>query len=129
MNPYTLIGMQSVTRILYLDDETELLSILQDAFQDYGIRLDVAQNVAEAKRHLSINHYDLVITDLLMPRENGNDLINFLKNTESKPKILVLTGDESKKVDISKEVDKVLLKPMKVEEIWNAVLSLLPLNR
>lgn len=80
-------------RILYIDDETDLLELARSFFEDESLPLETTSDFNEAMVLLKKNTYDLVITDAKMPTGSGYDLIDFLKNDKNfTGKIILATG-------------------------------------
>jgi PAS domain S-box-containing protein len=81
--------------ILVVDDETMIQDLLMDTLEDLGHKVDTAANGDEACRKISAAGYDLVITDVRMPRMDGMSLYrNILSmRPELKGKIIFITGD------------------------------------
>src|ERR671913_433519 len=44
---------------------------------------------------LQKQHFDLVITDMIMPDQDGSDVLTFLQSMRSHPKILAISGGSS----------------------------------
>jgi len=63
-----------MNRLLIVDDDDELLFIIGEYLGSNGIEFHMAQNAAQARKHLSHYEYDMVISDLQMPGESGLDL-------------------------------------------------------
>ena len=81
-------------RILVVDDEEEIRNLLQGILRDIGIvRVHLAENGAMAWQRLSRSEldYDLVISDWLMPRMDGLELLNKMRKCGSKTPFMMLT--------------------------------------
>ncbi len=91
-SPMPVIGNDQ--QLLVVDDNKVTLDTLQNALQQFGYRVDSANNGEEALALLSKNNYDLVITDLQMPVMDGYDLCKAIrrKYTAETLPILVLTS-------------------------------------
>ena len=61
-------------KVLLVDDDEDLLLIIGEYLEAYGIEFDFAQSAAQALKRLGYCKYDLVISDLNMPGESGLDL-------------------------------------------------------
>ncbi|WP_321504508.1 PAS domain S-box protein [uncultured Methanoregula sp.] len=68
--------------VLYVDDETDLLEVgklyLED---DPDLHVDTASSAPKALEKIRVTHYDVIVSDYLMPRMNG---IDFLKEVRSR---------------------------------------------
>jgi two-component system NtrC family sensor kinase len=81
--------------ILLVDDEQPVLELMIDILQELGHRIDTASNGEEAWRKVRDHDYDLVLTDVRMPRMNGIELYrNLLEiKPEMKNRVIFSTGD------------------------------------
>lgn len=92
--------------------------------------LDVAAHAQEGLEKLSSNAYDLVITDIIMPGMDGNELIIQLKKKYSMPVLAISAGGNGASPDqalmLAKEkADAVLEKPFSKQELLDKIESLL----
>ncbi len=81
-----------MSTILLADDERNILSGLELAFEDEGYNVLTAQDGKEAWNKLSSNDVDLVITDLRMPELSGDELIKRVSSAYPRLPVIVLTG-------------------------------------
>ena len=106
--------------VLLVDDVYDNLKALQETIKLFGARSTVATSGNTALQLLRTNRFDLMITDLLMPNMNGDELakrVRLLPQHENMV-ICVLTGDPNLGDDIDgSSFDRVLAKPFKIEEI------------
>lgn len=77
--------------LLVIDDDQRIRSLVSRYLADNGFRVDVAANAAEARALLASLAYDLLILDVMMPGENGLDLLKSLRASMDVP-ILMLTA-------------------------------------
>jgi CheY-like chemotaxis protein len=81
--------------VLIADDDPPLLNLLRMIVgRDPRVEVVACHDGEEAIRALSSRHFDIVFLDLMMPRRNGLDVINFLKQKrpEQLRVVLVLTA-------------------------------------
>lgn len=69
-------------RILVVDDSMTTRSMVKNILLNIGYMVDAVSDVTEALVKLKLNHYDLVITDITMPKIDGYEFIEKLKNDE-----------------------------------------------
>ena len=92
-DPELLAEMEKL-RILVVDDEEEIRDLLQEILRDIGIvRVHLAENGEMAWQRLSRSEldYDLVISDWLMPRMDGLQLLQKLRQWGSETPFMMLT--------------------------------------
>jgi len=71
-------------KILIIEDEKILAEMYRDKFNQAGFKTEVAFTAEEGLRFLKKKKADLILLDILLPRENG---IQFLKRIQKYPKI------------------------------------------
>jgi CheY-like chemotaxis protein len=81
--------------VLIVEDETALATAMAESFTDAGYLVDCAGDGEEALARLEGGHYDLIISDLKMPRMDGIQLFGALREgyPEMTEHILFVTGD------------------------------------
>ena len=88
--------------ILIVDDEPDIVNILVSALEDIGMtNLDTAFDGEEAVAAANKKHYDVVLTDIVMPKINGIDLMRHVKALSENTQVIILTGNADKKTAIS----------------------------
>jgi len=60
-------------------DEKSIGELLEITFRKEGHRVEVVHSVEAAKRKLESQIFDIIISDVRMPRESGVDLLKFAK--------------------------------------------------
>lgn len=81
------------TRILLVDDESELRELIAERLREEGYTVFEASGGHEAFDWLSSNLADLVITDLRMPKGDGRELLRRIQQSlPQPPPVFVTTG-------------------------------------
>ncbi len=100
----------SYKRILVVDDSMTTRSMIKNILLNIGYSVDAVLDVQEALVKLKITHYDLIITDLTMPKIDGFEFIEYLKNDEMYMDIPILIISA-----LEKEGAMAKLKKFKIE--------------
>src|SRR3989344_3319110 len=82
-------------RLLLVDDDSDTCEILsKEVFNRGEFQTTVAHNGEEAKGLLqSMPPFDVVVTDLMMPKMSGTDLIRWMRENRYDVPIVVLTAN------------------------------------
>jgi DNA-binding NtrC family response regulator len=78
--------------ILVVDDAPEIRFSMSEVLRRDGFAVDVACDGQEAIDKFSKNFFDVVITDLAMPRKNGMEVLCFLKEHSPETICIIITG-------------------------------------
>ena len=82
-----------MARILVIEDESDLRSLLRVLLEKEGHEVEEAADGSEGLSSLrGGNDYDLIITDVLMPREDGIAVIKQLPSLQPKARSLAISG-------------------------------------
>jgi YesN/AraC family two-component response regulator len=116
-----------MARILIIDDETQIRSMLRLMLERVGYEIAEAPDGIEGIRQYRENPADLIITDLIMPNKDGIGMIIDLKKEFPKVKIIAISGggvnrpegylDGAKKLGAT----RTLTKPIDRDEMLKAV--------
>jgi two-component system, response regulator, stage 0 sporulation protein F len=79
-------------RLLIVDDNDGIRTLLADIFHDAGYAVQTATNGWEAIECLARHTYDVVLTDLEMPVVNGRELATTLRKRFTRIPLVVMTG-------------------------------------
>ncbi len=110
--------------ILIIDDDRSLLGLLQNCMQ--GIyEADTAWNGKQGLAMLSQAKYDLVLLDVMLPGENGFDVLEKIRKQYAVPVIMLSAKDSpSDKVNgLGIGADDYVTKPFNMEELLARVAS------
>ncbi len=108
-----------MSRILIADDEPGIRKVVRDALEREGHEVFTSIDGQEALERFEVGEFDLVVTDLAMPRVDGLELVKEVRRRSSIP-ILVLTvrAEEREKVRLlDAGADDYVTKPFGVAEL------------
>jgi DNA-binding NtrC family response regulator len=78
--------------ILLVEDKDSLRQMLRMTLENAGHSVDEARDGAEARRKLNENRYNLVLTDLKMPRADGLEVLRAAKSADPDTAVIMLTA-------------------------------------
>jgi len=81
-----------MARILLAEDDTSMREYLQRALQRVGYEVEAVGCGTEAVPLLEATHFDLLLTDIVMPGMNGRQLADALQRRQPELKVLFITG-------------------------------------
>lgn len=108
-------------RVLVVDDDDAVRSMVQAGLQRDGFEVVAASNVSEALRHIATEHFDVLLSDLHMPLAgDGFTVVSAMRHTHPKALTMVLSGypalDEAMAAIIS-QADEIITKPFRIGSI------------
>jgi CheY-like chemotaxis protein len=117
-------------RVLIVDDEENVTDLLQHSLTrlESGLEVWVANSGTQALDLLNDGQLDLLITDYQMPRMNGLELIEAVRQRYPQVKIILMTAYPSPQVDDLADrlvVDNCLIKPFSIWDLRDIVRQLL----
>jgi PAS domain S-box-containing protein len=117
-------------RILFVDDEPELAKLGKIILSKLGYTVSAITNSLEALEIFRTlpKSYDLVITDLTMPRLTGVDLVRHLQKIRPDIPIVICTGyrERLSREDIEKlGINEIMIKPVEARQLAEVVQRIL----
>jgi len=112
--------MDNKKRILVVEDDEEMRSLLKDFIEAEGFEIDSVGNGSEAFRILVRELFDLVITDIRMPGLTGLDIIPGINKLQPETPIIVITAFGSEEVHrraMERGATAYLEKPLRFHEL------------
>jgi DNA-binding response OmpR family regulator len=121
-------------RIMVVDDEKDILSIVKRGLESKNrfqveIFIDAESALASLKEN-SNDYYDLVLTDIRMPKINGFELYRRIKESNASMKIVFITAFEINKEEFSKVIPSLdvvdfISKPVSMSTLISKLNSIL----
>jgi DNA-binding response OmpR family regulator len=107
-------------KILVVDDEENVCRSVRKILSRKGYTVADAMNVADAVKKINETSFDLVITDLMMPKTNGMELLQIIRDDYPELDVIMITGYAS--IDSAVKATKLgatgyLSKPFTPEEL------------
>ena len=122
--------MKKKYKLLIIDDDKDILSILSKFLRVKKYAVTTASNGLEAMKLFESKNFDLIITDLVMPYITGGGVISIVKQKRPEIPIIAITGwgEHPEALAMESQTDFVLKKPFELSELDNLISSLLSKN-
>ncbi len=104
-------------KILVVDDNNENLYMLESLLQGYGYEVETANDGVQALKKAKQGDFDMIISDILMPRMDGFQLCRKIKSDEKMKTIpfvfytAAYTYDKDREFGLSLGADRYIVKP------------------
>jgi len=115
-------------RILLVEDQPDAAQILAKGLREQSYAVDIAGDGDTALYQASVNDYDLILLDVMLPRRSGLDVCRELRTTGSALPILMLTARdavEERVQGLDAGADDYLSKPFDFPELLARIRALL----
>ena len=84
-----------MTSILVVDDDRTSRHLTESILKREGWRVTGAKDGVEALKLLKTRRFTLMLLDVWMPRMNGLELLEKLRNKKDRPRVVVMTSDDA----------------------------------
>ena len=114
-------------KLLVAEDQFQLLTILKERLEKDGYIVDAVSNGESAIDFLDHSSYDCVILDVMMPKKDGHEVLNWMRFSSMDTPVIFLTAKDtvSDRVEgLNLGADDYLIKPFAYEELLARVKAL-----
>ncbi len=113
--------------ILVVDDDTRLRELLQRFLRENGYMVSAAKDADDARELLKHYRFDLLIVDVMMPRESGFEFLAKLRKESLVPVIMLtaMGGVEDRIVGLENGADDYIAKPFDTKELLLRIANIL----
>jgi len=115
-------------RILIVDDEPEVVTILTKYFNDAGYSVDAAAHGGDAL--IAVSHYrpDVVVLDILMEGLDGVQVLERIRELDPAIRVIMITGSSDASLQpaaMAMGAFAYVTKPVSLEQLHRAVTAAL----
>jgi len=114
--------------ILIIEDDQRIAQLIQRGLEEQGFATTLAYDGLSGKKLALQNNYDLIITDIILPKIDGLDLCKQIRENRLDTPIIMLTalGTTDDKVEgFDAGADDYLVKPFEMRELLVRIRALL----
>ena len=114
--------------ILVIDDNAEMRNVLFDVLSLDGYEVILADDGELGIKRFRTDVPDLVITDILMPKMDGLEVVELLKAESPETPIIVVSGTTDLNLveeAVHQHANRILKKPFEVDQLLDSVAELL----
>ncbi len=121
----------AVARILVIDDDRVFATLVAEALTSAGHRVDVAADGRQGLAAVRTTRFDAVVTDIIMPDQEGIETIRMIRRAEPELPILAMSGGGLRlsldllQMAVAIGADDTLAKPFLPGELVRRVSALL----
>jgi len=117
-----------MSKILVVDDNVMMRRLIINLFRDQNIEFDEAADGREGLDKISGNTYDLVITDIIMPKMEGIEMIMLAKKQQPDLKIMAISGGKPYYLYMAKKlgIEAIFTKPLNHHHFYKTVKDAIP---
>ena len=115
------------TKMLIVDDDLNICDILKRYFENEGYSVKTANNGAEGVSFFKVYDPDIVLLDIMLPKKDGWQVCREIRETSSKPIIMITAKDEvfDKVLGLELGADDFVVKPFDMKELSARVKAVL----
>ncbi|NLD15361.1 MAG: two-component system response regulator OmpR [Gammaproteobacteria bacterium] len=120
--------MNDGDKLLVVDDDPRLRSLLERFLTEQGYRVRGVENVEQMERMLTRELFSLIVLDLMLPGEDGLSACKRLRAADNQIPIIMLTakGDEASRIaGLELGADDYLAKPFNPRELLARIRAVL----
>jgi len=115
--------LDSIMRILMVDDEKGFRDIFYKTFTSWKYDVEVAENATQGVKKLRKDHFDVILLDIVIPKEEFEDNFRKIRKCNSRIPIIIMTGLTPMLAEglfdreVKKGTAKVVYKPFRMKEL------------
>jgi putative nucleotidyltransferase with HDIG domain len=121
-NPYVLV----------VEDDPDQSRLLEVGLAQQGFRITAVRDARSALHRLTLERFDVVVSDLNLPGMNGDELLRLIRNVDKELPFIMLTGENDVDVavrSVHEGADEYLMKPASVGKVVQHILSAMDRRR
>ena len=108
-----------MNKILIVEDERAIRDLIKIELEAHGYKCEYAENGEIAADYIEQKNYDLILLDIMLPKIDGYELLEYINETKKVPTIFITAKSQTKdKIKGLREgADDYITKPFEIEEL------------
>lgn len=108
-----------MNKILIVEDENAISDLIKIGLETQGYKCEIAKDGQEAADKIEKNQYDLILLDIMLPKIDGYELLEYIKQVGDIPTIFITAKGQTKdKVKgLKAGSDDYITKPFELDEL------------
>ena len=121
-----ILALTKNLSVLIVEDELALRESFQFLLQNLFAEVDTAEDGQEALNKMDEQDYDIVLTDLSMPRMSGLRLVDTIRKKSQSQIVVAISAhdDEEFSEALAPYNVKLLTKPLEMDELFETLVPL-----
>ena len=118
--------MTQIPKVLIVDDDDGIRSLLSAVCKRVGFECDHAEDGSVALEKIRSESFDVVLLDLMMPKLNGYQVIEALRDMKERPQVIVVTAQGAKTttgIEDGEVVRAVIHKPFDLDDVTSMLIN------
>src|SRR3990172_614871 len=119
-------------QILIADDDSSMRMALSESLESCGFEVETAENGADALKKFEKGKFEIVVTDMRMPKMTGMDVLRGVKKISPRTPVILITayGTVKTAVEAMKEgASEFIMKPFSLDDLEFAVKNVLATSK
>lgn len=108
-----------MNKILIVEDEVSISDLIKIELELQGYKCEVANDGELAANYIEKNNYDLILLDIMLPKVDGFELLEYIKQISETPIIFLTAKSQTKDkiIGLHKGADDYITKPFEIGEL------------
>lgn len=111
-------------KLLYAEDNTKTRNQTSMMLKKFFSNFDVATDGEQALEMFNTNHYDLILSDINMPKMSGIEMFEKIRETNEDIPLIILTAQSDSESFINSieiNIDSYVLKPLEIDQFISVI--------
>lgn len=116
-----------MNKILIVEDEIAISELIKIGLETQGYKCETVGDGERAADYIEQNDYDLILLDIMLPKVDGYELLEYIKQEKQVPVIFITAKSEVKEKvkGLQEGADDYITKPFEMEELIARVQAVL----